>query len=1002
MPYSYRSSNHSKRQIKRIAIAFSLLVVGACVFVLGRYLYRVSRPRHRAQVLAEKAKILLRNQDPEAAAKALEEARALVPDDPQRIVEACAAYCALGDLPRAEEELRVALGRLPKATELTVALAKLLVWTWRPREARELIRPVLPTIRALPEWKGRSEALRVAGAAAAGSGANDEALALLDAAAAEGTVGDRVEAHLLKAKLLVAAWRLSEANVELAAARRLDPDNKSVAVAQALALARGGRPLEAEQALRALYDAGGVGRRAVLRPLGELLAARGQLDQARDLAGELEVEARAEAAYLHASIAIRAGDSTAADDALVAAAKLQPESPRAPLLRATASLRRGDLATARAAYEAALERTPGLPEAELGLLGLDRQAGDPAQIDERAVRLLDDPQTRTAAVCALLSAAGSGAAGARAAHERLSELRTRFPADPSIRAFTTIFALLSDEAPVADDLEQTLSDPNLLGDLAVLAAARGGSSDALEAVELLAELIGREPRFVSARLVLARLYQQLGRLDLASQEVDAALLARPESKPARLLRARYALALGDLDRAVSELGQCRGGANDSAIAQTLAQVRLRQGDRKAAMALLEEVCRKPQPTGQAHAQLARLLALEGDDDAALSHYETARRLLPSNAFVHQDGALLLSRGRLDAAHARFVAALSATGNPAFHAALATTFALRGDPLAALAALKRWRVLQPGSVEGSVVETMLVALCGRPTGGAKPSQAVPAEVLAAASGLVPVDLKAAHVRLELKSFGLWALGWKPEAREQVARTVPGATADVLFLWWGARRLGGEESAGLRVALVQQLLDRTPSAPYLGLDLARIHELAKDSEAELATLRDLRQRFPKHAEVAVRLAQTLERQGARDEARRLYESAVELNPNAVVALNNLAVIVGEDPKQRLAAVDLSRRAVAAAPGSGALNGELLDTLGWLLQRAEQTDEAVECLERAALLRPSSPSIRYHLGAALAAQGKRPRARTHLRTALLAKQFKERAATEALLSTLGANGD
>ena len=298
--------------------------------------------------------------------------------------------------------------------------------------------------------------------------------------------------------------------------------------------------------------------------------------------------------------------------------------------------------------------------------------------------------------------------------------------------------------------------------------------------------------------------------------------------------------------------------------------------------------------------------------------------------------------------------------------------------------------------------MLTALCGRPAGGAAPSMAVPEEVLAAASGLVPLDLKAAHVRLELKSFGLWVLGWKVEARKQVARIAPGATADVLFLWWGARRLGGQEGAGLRVALVQQLLDRTPSAPYLGLDLARIHELAKDSESELRTLRDLRRRFPKHAEVAVRLGQTLERQGARDEARRLYENAVELNPNAVVGLNNLAVLLGENPKQRLDAVDLARRAVAAAPGNGALNGELLDTLGWLLQRAAQTDEAVECLERAALLRPSSPSIRYHLGAALAAQGKRPRARTHLRTALLAKQFKERAATEALLSTLEAGGD
>ena len=63
------------------------------------------------------------------------------------------------------------------------------------------------------------------------------------------------------------------------------------------------------------------------------------------------------------------------------------------------------------------------------------------------------------------------------------------------------------------------------------------------------------------------------------------------------------------------------------------------------------------------------------------------------------------------------------------------------------------------------------------------------------------------------------------------------------------------------------------------------------------------------------------------------------------------------------------------------KVIDTLGWALFQAGELDRAITLLREARLRAPASPTIRYHLGAALAQAGRTAEAKAELDAALQA---------------------
>lgn len=123
----------------------------------------------------------------------------------------------------------------------------------------------------------------------------------------------------------------------------------------------------------------------------------------------------------------------------------------------------------------------------------------------------------------------------------------------------------------------------------------------------------------------------------------------------------------------------------------------------------------------------------------------------------------------------------------------------------------------------------------------------------------------------------------------------------------------------------------------------------------------------------LAEALTRLNEGRKAVHHYERILTKQPTNVGALNNLAWLYYElgDPR----AVELARRASAAAPDSAAVS----DTLGWILVEAGEVAEGLSILERAAAHSSSEPEIDYHYGVALLRAGQQEKALAHLRRLL-----------------------
>jgi Tfp pilus assembly protein PilF len=124
-----------------------------------------------------------------------------------------------------------------------------------------------------------------------------------------------------------------------------------------------------------------------------------------------------------------------------------------------------------------------------------------------------------------------------------------------------------------------------------------------------------------------------------------------------------------------------------------------------------------------------------------------------------------------------------------------------------------------------------------------------------------------------------------------------------------------------------------------------------------LNDWSKKIPNSYRAVLLQAVTAQNAKRVDDAITWYEKAVEVSPNATIALNNLAWLYYEKKDPRAEA--LAQRAAQLAPGTA----EVLDTYGWILVETGKVKEGVEILERAANIAPGNQEILAHLKAAKA---------------------------------------
>lgn len=233
-------------------------------------------------------------------------------------------------------------------------------------------------------------------------------------------------------------------------------------------------------------------------------------------------------------------------------------------------------------------------------------------------------------------------------------------------------------------------------------------------------------------------------------------------------------------------------------------------------------------------------------------------------------------------------------------------------------------------------------------------------------------------------------------------------------------GGDKGAAL--AKAQDIAARNPGAPGAQLvlgDLLMLLNRPGDAVAPYQKAADLRFDEP----VMLRLIEALDRAGRREDAANALALFLSQNPGDVAALRLSAhwqLVAGdydaaidslEDLRARIGDGDAALNADLAAAYTGAgetgtavdfgeaayglspANPLVVDAYGWALFKGGDKEGGLELLQKAVILAPKHPGLRWHLAQIYAALGRKAEARVHAQAALADPGFTDRAEAQVL---------
>ena len=149
--------------------------------------------------------------------------------------------------------------------------------------------------------------------------------------------------------------------------------------------------------------------------------------------------------------------------------------------------------------------------------------------------------------------------------------------------------------------------------------------------------------------------------------------------------------------------------------------------------------------------------------------------------------------------------------------------------------------------------------------------------------------------------------------------------------------------------------------------KLPQAVKQLEAGLA-------KEPKNSEALMLVASVYDQMKDYSKARDTYEKLLALDPNSATALNNLADLYTEQLNQLDKAYELAQKARTLEPS----DGSIADTLGWVLYKRGDYQQALPLLRESAEKIPDDPAVQFHLGMANYMMGQTDAARSALEQA------------------------
>lgn len=235
-----------------------------------------------------------------------------------------------------------------------------------------------------------------------------------------------------------------------------------------------------------------------------------------------------------------------------------------------------------------------------------------------------------------------------------------------------------------------------------------------------------------------------------------------------------------------------------------------------------------------------------------------------------------------------------------------------------------------------------------------------------------------------------------ARARLEARLESDPKNAFVLMTAARAYAGMGDGAQAEAFFRRVIETEPSyLPAYGA-LAQLYVSQKRLDAALAEYEEIARRGTKSAGPLTFAGIILEGQGKTAEAQDRYERALEVDPTAPVAANNLAWLLASSGGSLNVALQHAQTAYSKLPEAP----EIADTLGVVLFKKDRLKESIDVLKTAIAKRPESAAYQFHLGRAYAKSGDTQLARRHLARALdLQRNFPDASEAQALLGGLPA---
>lgn len=455
-----------------------------------------------------------------------------------------------------------------------------------------------------------------------------------------------------------------------------------------------------------------------------------------------------------------------------------------------------------------------------------------------------------------------------------------------------------------------------------------------EANALLKNVTNQAPDFLPAWALQAKIANRQNRYDDALKLIDNALSRDPNNIEARVVQAESWLAKNETKKALDSLGSLNSTyPKTPMIKYAIARAYLQNGSAQQAMGELDEVVRLSPEFPEAVLLHAELRVRSGEAQSVIEPLQKLRKTSPEVAAV---GVVLAEAyrviGRLDDAAALIGEEIKRwPQNASYHAMLGLILRQQSKVVEARAAFEKAIEIDPTNA-GAVGQLVELDIANK-------------------------EFAEGHRRVE-----------------QLRQKQPGSgTAYYLE----GRLDAAEGKFDLAQNALLKAVEMDPNEIRAYDLLLPVYARANKFPDALKQLNAILAKKPDDARALLLSGLIYDQLKDSNNARAAYEKVLSLTPNAVAALNNLAYIYGEKLNDLPKAGELAQKARALAPS----DPSVLDTLGWILYKQGDFQQAAEILGQSAAKNPDSAEIAFHLGMAQYMMGRSELARSALEKAVAA---------------------